>query len=455
MLPTWLSHRFSWLFTISGKIVASSFACRMAVVAILAVPNLSLADWPQWRGPLGTGVAPDATPPLEWNPEKNVLWKSKIEGEGHATPVVSDGIIFLTTSVPIGDPITPRSSGRPGAHDNRKVTSAYQFQAWAINSKDGSVLWRRNLAEAIPVEGGHNTASLASASPVTDGERFYAFFGSHGLYCLNREGDLLWKKQLGTMHTKHGHGEGASPALYDQTLVVNWDHEEESFLVALDKTNGKEKWRVARNEVTSWSTPLITSVDGDPQVIVCGTAKVRGYRLLNGEVIWECGGMSANIVATPVVGNGVLYVGSSYEKRILMAIRLSGSRGDISDTAKVLWTRTRGTPYVPSPLLYHGALYFLTHYQNVLTRVEAETGNDAPGAFRLGPLSNIYASPVAANGHIYITDLDGKTLVMTDTDIPRAIAINPIGESVSASLVIDGSVILIRGNQHLYCVGIP
>lgn len=418
-------------------------------------PEVTRGDWSQWRGPLGTGVAPDATPPIQWDAENNLIWKTKIDGEGHATPVISRGLIFLTTAVPIGASFAPRPSGRPGAHDNRSVTNTFEFQAWAINASNGSIHWKRTLEKAIPFEGGHNTASLASGSPVTDGERFYAYFGSHGLYCLNRAGALLWEKHLGSMHTKHGHGEGASPALHGETLVVNWDHEGESFLIALNATDGSEKWRASRDEVTSWSTPLITEVDGDQQVIVCGTTKVRGYRLSTGEVVWECGGMSANIVATPVADDGVLYVGSSYEKRILMAIKLSGSKGDLTGSDRVLWTRSRGTPYVPSPLLYKGGLYFLTHYQNVLTRVTAKTGIDAPGAFRLGPLSNIYASPVAANGHVYVTDLDGKTLVMTATEIPRAISINPIGEAVHASLAIDGSMIFIRGVKHLHCVGVP
>lgn len=419
---------------------------------LLAEMGITRGDWPQWRGPHGTGVAPNATPPTEWDQQRNISWKTQLKGEGHGTPVVSRGLIFLTTSVPVGPQFAPRDSGRPGAHDNRSITTRYQFQAWAINAADGTLLWKKTLKEAIPIEGAHNTASLASASPVTDGKRFYAFFGSHGLYCLNRKGDMLWQKQLGTMHTKHGHGEGASPALHGQTLVVNWDHEGESFLLALDSANGTEKWRVSRNEVTSWSTPIITNVDGEQQVIVCGTDRVRGYKLSTGNVVWECGGMSANIVATPVVGNGVLYVGSSYEKRILMAIKLSGAQGDITGSDQILWTRTRGTPYVPSPLLYRGSLYFLTHYQNVLTRVTAETGLNAPGALRLGPLSNIYASPVAANGHVYITDLNGQTLVITDTEIPRVVSVNPIGEPVSASLVIDGSLMLIRGSTHLYCV---
>lgn len=425
----------------------------IAVALLLAHADQGMSEWPQWRGPLGTGVAPNSNPPTEWDSENNHRWKTKIDGEGHSTPIVSDDLIFVTTAVPIGPALAPRASGRPGAHDNRMVTSMYEFQAWAIDLKTGAVQWKKTLTRAIPLEGGHNTASLASASPVTDGERFFAYFGSHGLYCLNREGEVLWKKDLGKMHTKHGHGEGASPALHGNTIVVNWDHEGDSFLAAFNTSNGLQRWRVERNEVTSWSTPVITTVDGEPQVIVCGTDKIRGYRLLNGQVIWECGGMSANIVATPLVSDGILYAGSSYEKRILMAIRLAEAQGDITDTEHVLWSRFRGTPYVPSPLIYKDALYFLTHYQNVLTRINAKTGTDSPGAFRLGPLTNIYASPVAANGNLYITDLDGQTLVMTATEIPRALSLNPIGEPVSASLAVVGSLILIRGAEHLHCIG--
>ena len=167
-------------------------------------------------------------------------------------------------------------------------------------------------------------------------------------------------------------------------------------------------------------------------------------------MIWQCGGLSANIVATPVAAGEILYVGSSYEKRALMAIRISGARGDITDTDQVLWRRLRGTPYVPSPLLYGDSLYFLTHYQNVLTRIEAKTGIDDPGAIRLGPLGDIYASPVGAAGHIYVTDLDGVTLVLTDSEIPRSISVNRLGEKVSASAAIAGHEIYLRGDKHLF-----
>ncbi|MGI9470800.1 MAG: PQQ-binding-like beta-propeller repeat protein, partial [Rubripirellula sp.] len=318
---------------------------------------------------------------------------------------------------------------------------------------DGSLQWERTLHEVIPREGGHHTASLASASPVTDGKHVYASFGSHGVYCVSIDGELIWKKQFGQMHTKHGHGEGTSPVIHEDTLLINWDHEDDSFIAALDASSGKELWKKERDEVTSWSTPIIVEVDGVTQAIVCGTERVRGYRLDDGDVVWECGGMSANIVATPVSEDGIVYVGSSYEKRVLMAIRLSGGNGDITSTDHVLWSRFRGTPYVPSPLLYDSALYFLTHYQNVMTRVDAETGEDAPGAMRLGPLGNIYASPIGAAGHVFITDLEGTTFVMSNTEIPRAVSVNSIGEPVHASLAVSGDDLFIRGEQHLFCVG--
>ena len=175
----------------------------------------------------------------------------------------------------------------------------------AINRADGSVVWEKTVHQAVPLEGAHYTASLASASPVTDGVHLFAHFGTHGLYCLDFEGNLVWTKQLGTMHTKHGHGEGSSPALHNDTLLVNWDHEEQSFLAAFDKVTGEERWRRDRREVTSWSSPLILKHAGVTQVIVCGTDRVRGYGIANGDEVWQCGGLSANIVASPVASDGI------------------------------------------------------------------------------------------------------------------------------------------------------
>ena len=409
--------------------------------------------WPQWRGPLGTGVAPEADPPVHWSESRNLLWKKALPGLGHSTPVLWGHRIFVTAAVPTGDALKPVYDDAPGSHGNLPVTHRQRFVVMALDRGSGEVLWERTVRTSLPHEGGHYTSSLASSSPLTDGERVLAYFGSQGVYCLSPEGELQWEKQMGTMRTKHGHGEGSSPVLYGETLVINWDHEGQSFVVALDKRTGKELWKIPRNEVTSWATPIAVEQDGRVQVIVAGTSRVRGYHLETGEMIWECGGLAANIVASPVAGDGMAFVGSSYDKRVLLAIRLSGARGDITGTDRVPWTRRRTTPYVPSPLLYDGVLYFLAHYQSVLTRVDARTGQERPGPLRLPGIGNVYASPVAAAERIYVTDLSGATLVLSHSETPEALAVNRLEDSFSASVALAGRQLYLRGEKNLYAIG--
>lgn len=415
------------------------------------------AFWPQWRGPLSTGEGPQADPPVEWDAEsgKNILWKASIPGKGHSTPVVWGDCVFLTAAVPVGEPLKePKWSGVPGAHDNLPITHKQRFVVIAVNRKDGEILWQQTVREELPHEGGHDSGTLASASPATDGERVYAFFGSRGLHCLNVEsGDLIWKVDLGRMQTKHGHGEGSSPVLHKGILAVNWDHEGDSFVAAFDAKTGKERWRAARNEVTSWATPIVVEHGGHSQLIVPGTEKLRAYNLEDGTVIWECGGLSNNIVASPVAADGMVFVGSSYEKQAMLAIRLAGAAGEITGSKQVVWRRIRRTPYVPSPLLYQGALFFFAHYQPVLVRADAETGNETAGPFRLEGMQSLYASPVAAAGRVYITDLAGQTLVLSNEPEPQMLAVNGLGESISASAALAGKELFLRGDEHLFCIG--
>ena len=426
-----------------------SFVCAEPAVA-----DETLTNWGQWRGPLSTGVAPLADPPVEWNEAggSGILWKTPIPGRGLSTPVVWGNRIFLTTAIPFGEKLPPQPSTAPGNHDNLPVTQRQKFVVLAVDRASGKIAWQKTLREALPHEQGHHTASLASNSPVTDGEHVFAFFGSFGLYCLDVDGKVVWQADFGPMQSLHGHGEGSSPVLHGDTLVINWDHEGKSFALALDKRTGKQKWKVERDEVTSWATPIIVEHAGKPQLIISGTSRIRGYDLATGKVIWECGGLSSNIVASPVSDGRMVFAGSSYDKRALLAIHLEGAAGDITHSDKIAWNRYRGTPYVPSPLLYDGALYYLTHYQGILSRVDAVSGEDRPGAFRLDGIKNIYASPVAAAGRIYVTDLDGTTIVIASGEIPRVLAVNRLSEPVSASAAIAGKEMFLRGEQHLYCL---
>ncbi|MCA9172991.1 MAG: PQQ-binding-like beta-propeller repeat protein [Planctomycetales bacterium] len=432
--------------------VTAFLGCWSLLANAFAEPSDPMRQWAQWRGPLGTGAAPHGNPPVSWSESKNIRWRAQLFGLGHSTPVVWQDKVFLTTAEPYGEKLPPQPETAPGAHDNSPVTQRHRFWALAFDLKSGQLLWKRALHEALPHEGGHYSGSLASASPVCDSEHVIVSFGSYGLYCLDHAGQLIWQQQLGKMQSKHGHGEGCTPALHGDTLVVNWDHEGQSFLVALNKATGKTLWRRDRDEVTSWASPLIVTSEPRPQVVVAGTNRIRGYDLEKGDVVWECGGLSHNVVASPVASDGMVYVGSSYETRAIMGIRIRGAKGDLTNTDRVVWRRDQRPPYVPSLLLYEGALYYLRHYQGILTRLEAPTGEEPTGPFRLQAMFEIYASPVAAAGRIYVTDRDGVTLVMQHGELPRFLARNPLDDRISASAAIVGDQLLLRGEKWLYCI---
>ena len=412
-----------------------------------------LAQWGQWRGPLATGAAPKADPPVEWSETKNIRWKTKLPGLGHSSPVVWGNLVFVTTAEMTGAKKPFTGVTPDGAHNNMNPLFDHQFAVMAIDRQTGAVAWRRTVATRQPHESTHESATWASNSPVTDGEHVLSFFGSNGLYCLDTGGRLLWSRDFGDMQVKHGHGEGASPLLHGETVVVNWDHEGASLIVALAKRTGVELWRQPRDEVTSWATPIVVTHDGQAQVVVSGTRRVRGDDLKTGAVIWEAGGLPGNIVASPVGADGMVFAAGSYEKQTLLAIRLTGAKGELAGTQQIAWQKNRSTPYVPSPLLYDGWLYYLRHYQGVLSRVNAKTGDEPSGPFRLGSVFNIYSSPVAAAGRIYVTDRNGKTLVISNDPEPKALTLNKLDDRFSASAALVGDAIFLRGEKFLYCIG--
>jgi outer membrane protein assembly factor BamB len=288
---------------------------------------------------------------------------------------------------------------------------------------------------------------------VTDGERIYAHFGSRGLYAFDWQGHLEWQKDLGDMETRLGFGEGSSPALWGDTLVINWDHEGESFLVALDKRTGNELWRRSRDEVTSWATPIVVDQGGRPQVIVNATRRVRSYDLQSGESLWEVGGMTVNTIPSPVHGRGMVYATSGFRGNALLAIRLADARGDLTGTDSVAWSYDRDTPYVPSPLLYENSLYMLKHNSGVLTQLDARTGEVRFGPLRLPGIEGVFASPVAAAGRVYIAGRNGTTLVIRHGPELEVLAENQLDEAFNASPAMVGDEIFLRGRRHLYCIG--
>jgi outer membrane protein assembly factor BamB len=416
-----------------------------------------LRDWPQWRGPSANGVAPHADPPVHWSETSNIRWKIPLSGKGHSSPITFGDSVFVLAAVPAGEAQKPVFDVAPGVHDSAPVTHRHQFMALAIRRRDGVIRWRQVLREEWPHEGGHVTGSLASNSPVTDGERVYAFFGSRGLYCLDLEGNTKWSKDLGRMHTLHAHGEGSSPVLYDDTLILCWDHEGESFLYAFDKRTGEQRWKVPRDEKTSWSTPLVVLHEGRPQIVASATKRVRGYDLATGRQLWECAGLTENVVSSPVYdGEGIVIAGNSYYRQAMLAIRLKGAHGDVTSTDRVAWTLNRSTPYVSSPLLYGDTLYFLRHNQNILSRLEPATGRPRGEPLRLEGIKDfIFSSPVGAAGRIYVTGRDGVTVVLRHDRENATLAVNQLDDSFSASPALVGRELYLRGERFLYCIEEP
>lgn len=446
------SRTMSYSVLLVTNFLLMVWSVMAAPAATAQTDELPKQQWQQWRGPQGTGASLDAQPPIEWSEETNVQWKTGLPGLGHSTPIVAAGRVFLTLARPVGPKFEPISDNRPGSHDNLKVEQEHEYVVQAIDLKDGRPLWTTVVEKNVPHEGGHDTGSLASASPVTDGNRVYAFFGSNGLFALDFEGNILWERQLGKMHSKHGHGEGASPILHEGRIFINWDEEGQSFLLALDSKTGETQWKVLRDEVTSWASPIVAMVDGTPQVIVAGTRRIRGYDASDGKVIWECGGLSANVVATPVYRDGILIAASSYDTRALLAIDLHEAEGDLTDSTHVLWQTNQKTPYIPSPLLYRDQLYFLRHYQGILSRVEARTGVESSAPIRINGFNEIYASPIAADDRIYITSRNGATVVLSHSRFPRMLSINLLDDRFNASAVPVGDRLLLRGEKFLYCL---
>ena len=413
----------------------------------------ALTNWHQWRGPLANGVAPLADPPSEWSEKKNIKWKLPLPGKGHSSPILWGDLVFLMSAEPYGKPTEPVYDNAPGSHDNVGVNQFYNFVVIAVRRSDGKIAWRTKVRSEFPHEGGHMTGSLVSNSPTTDGQLVFASFGSRGLYCLDLEGNIKWQKDLGKMQTLHAHGEGSSPVLYKDFLILNWDHEGDSFLFAFDKTTGRERWKVARDEKTSWSTPIVVEIEGkNPQIVVSASKRVRGYDLESGALIWECAGLFGNVVSSPVAGHGMIFAGNSYDGQAMLAIRLEGAKGEITGSKNVVWKLNRSTPYVPSPLLYGDTLYFLRHYQNILSVLDARTGRERVDAVRLANLRDIFSSPVGAANRLYITSREGATAVLRHGPEPKILGVNRLDDSFSASAALAGKEAYLRGERYLYCI---
>ena len=438
---------------------------RYAALGVFLVANVSandfeterLANWHQWRGPNADGVAPHGDPPTHWDDRtsKNIRWKVELPGLGSSTPIVWQDHVFVLATREIDRPVDADEFAQILEHNEGQRTTPpekyLQYLVIDIERATGKTRWQRVACEAIPHEGRHKTNTFASGSPITDGRFLYASFGSRGLYCYDFAGDLKWQRDLGDMRTRRGWGEGASPALYQQTLLVNWDHELDSHLYALDATTGETRWQVARDEPTSWSTPLVTTAAGKTQVIVSATNRVRSYDLETSSLLWESGGQQTNVIACPVRFENDVFCMSSYGGATVDAIPLDSS-GDITATDRFTWQYRGMAPYCPSPLLVDGQLYFVRGNTTLMTCLDAKTGETVIPPTRLPLGGSMYASPAAGGGRIYVVDRDGKTAVLVHGEKLEVLATNELDDAIDASPVIIGKQLFLRGAKYLYCI---
>ncbi|MFN8742538.1 MAG: FG-GAP-like repeat-containing protein [Pirellula sp.] len=451
-----LMNRLAMEFRVKVLVVACVLGllprCVQAQVADQSTTATRVENWSQWRGPTADGRAGNkAKPPLQWDKTKNIAWTVDLLGEGSATPIVYGNQIFVLAAVK-----TDRKSPKPVVNDERAKTTPdeffYQFVVSSYDRRSGKILWQRIIVEDVPHEGKHETHTYAAGSPITDGERLYFSFGSRGVFCYSLDGEPIWNLDLGDMRTRNGWGEAVTPALTDDLVIINWDQEEGSFITAIDKRTGQILWKKDRvGEVTSWNTPFVTSFEGKQQIIVNGTGSVKSYDVIDGAVLWECGGQTVNAIPSPIRFNDSVICMSGYRGSLACSIPLN-SQGDITNSTKLNWKIVQGTPYVPSPILSEGRLLFTAGNTNALSCIDASTGKPLLERMRLNAIGSMYASPILANGHFYFTSREGTTVVVKDNESLEIVAVNALDDVIDASPVAVDDQLFLRSWNKLYCI---
>ena len=431
-------------------------ASRVLLIVVCVLPSVLAAQsrtnaggWPHWRGPAHTG-ATSADVPLTWSDSTGVRWKLELPGRAFSTPVAWGDRLFLTNAVPTGKkaevaPGGGRAGGGAGAGEE------HRFEVLAVDRTSGKIVWQRTATTAIPHEGYHHQyGSFASNAPATDGQRVYAFFGSRGLFVYDLNGKPLWQKDFGLKMTMRlGFGEGSGTVVHDGRVYLQFDHQQEGFVVALNAADGKELWRAPRMDNSSWSTPLVVEHAGAKQLVVSADTKVKAYDVNSGKIVWEVAGIGMNPIPQPVQFRDTVILMSGYRNPKLMAVRL-GRTGDLTGTDAVVWETTRGTSYTASPALHDGRLYVISD-SGMLHVFDAATGTPHYIQQRLPKPYNFKASPLVVNDRVYLATEEGDVVVVKAGNQFDVLATNPLtDQSFIASPIALGNDLYLRSRTHLF-----
>jgi outer membrane protein assembly factor BamB len=430
-------------------------------LALVAGVTVSAADWPQWRGPHGSGIADEKDLPQRWSATENVAWKATLGGVGVSSPIVSGGTVFVTSQIGTGlsrqGPRLAQGADPAGAGERSLVASPggadkVVFLVEAFDRTTGQRRWQYRLDAVGPLESVHDKHNLASPSPVTDGQLVYAWFGTGQIVALDMAGKLAWQRHLGQeispFNINWGHS--SSPTLFEDSLILLCDHAPASYLLAVDKKTGKDKWKVDRGKGrSSYTTPFVVSASSGPELVVNSSERVDAYDPRNGAFLWHVGGSNQFPIPAPTYSNGVIYMTRGYRSGPYMALK-PGGRGDVS-ASHVVWQVATGAPYISS-LVYDAGLLYMASDVGAISVIEADTGKRLWQERVNGLFS---ASPVAGDGKVYFVSETGEVIVLRAGRQPQVIARNDIGERLMASPAISNGQIFLRGDGSLFAIGKP
>ena len=427
----------------------------LLISLLLSSYSFAADNWPTWRGIDFQGISADGSPPVKWSETQNIKWKVAIEGDGSdSSPAIWGDKIFFQAAVKVPSVSTesepePQQQGRRGGGPAPKDN--FKFMLVCLDRNTGDTIWKKTVIETVPHQRHHGDHGHNSYSPVTDGKYVWANFGSRGMYCYDVSGNQIWKQEIGNYDIRAMFGEGGSPCVAGDKVIVLKDHEGDSEIFAFDKVSGKLAWKKPRDEGTLWTTPIPIEVNGKLQIVVNGTTNIRSYNPDNGEVIWTCTGQTRNAIPTPVYDDGVVYCTSGFRGSKLQAIKL-GKTGDLTGTDAVLWEVDKATPYVPSPILYEGRIYVPSVNKEIISCYDAKTGKPFYQEQKLDEMKGIYASPVAASGRLYFVGRNGTTYVLKSSDKFEVLSVNKLDDSIDCSPAIIGDTLYLKGQKNFYCI---